>query len=168
MVGTLNFSVRAGRSGFDIDMADAQIMQMRMEVGLEFVPVVCANNTDQEREPRNDVIDKGDGIILGVPIIDFQGSDPRNIVNSHILKSPDGRAVGLLDCQEFHINLDMVSGNLFFVSVGDNGPPLCVLEKTIQAMVLENPSMLPEKTFMPWQLSDTKQSSVDPDIMFGN
>lgn len=122
-------------------------MQMPMEVGLKLVPVVCANGMDPEGEPGNDVIDKSDGIILGMLIIDLQGTDSRRIVYSCILESFYGRAVRPLDCQKFHIDLDMVTGNLLLVSVGDDGPLLCVLGETVQSITLENPVDAPRRDF---------------------
>jgi len=124
-------------------------MQMPMEVRLKLVPVVCTNGMDPKGELGNDVIDKCDGIILGMPIIDFQATDSRRIVDSRILESFYRQSIGSLDCQKFHVHLDIVTRNLLLVSVSDDGPLLCVLGKTVQAMALENPVDAPRSDFHP-------------------
>jgi hypothetical protein len=148
-VRTLDFPVQAWSPGFNIDMPDAEIMQMPMEVSLELIPVVCANGMDPEGKPGNNIIDKSDGITLGVSIIDFQGTDSRRIVDGRILESFYGRAVGPLDCQKLYIRLDIVTGNLLLVPVSNNGPLLCVLGETVQSITLENPVDAPRRDFHP-------------------
>jgi hypothetical protein len=122
-------------------------MQMPMEVRLKLVPVLCANGMDPREKPGHDKIDEGYGFILGMPVVDFQGKDSYCIIDSRILESFYRRAIGSLDGQKFHIHLNMVSGNLFLVSVSNYGMLLCVLGETFQAMAFETPVDAPGRDF---------------------
>jgi len=51
------------------------------------MPVVCANGMSPEGEPGNDMIDESYGVILGMPVIDFQGTKARSVVDIRVLAS---------------------------------------------------------------------------------
>jgi hypothetical protein len=61
------------------------------------------------------VVNEGDGIGLGVPAINLEGTDARRIVDGCILVAPDRFAVPSLESQELYIDLDLVSRNLLLI-----------------------------------------------------
>jgi hypothetical protein len=61
------------------------------------------------------VVDEGDGIGLGVPVIDLKGLDAGGVINGCVLVAPDRFAVFSLKSQELHIDLDLVAGNLLLI-----------------------------------------------------
>ena len=66
--------------------------------------------------------------------IDLQSSDAGGIVNGRILEPSDLLSGWVLERQEFHVYLDMMSGNLFFVSVRLDGTDLRIAWQSIQTM----------------------------------
>jgi len=98
-------------------MADSQILDMPMELGLELVAVVSPYFLDAEGELFDDVIDEGDGICLVVLFKDFQGTDARGVVDSSVLESTDLLTLFSDKCQELDIHLDVMAGDLFVVSL---------------------------------------------------
>jgi hypothetical protein len=52
-------------------MTDALVLDVPVELGLEFVPIVRPHLPDAEREALDDMVDEQDGIGLGMPIIDL-------------------------------------------------------------------------------------------------
>jgi hypothetical protein len=50
---------------------NAQICEMQMELSLEFMAVVRPHRMNSEREFRDEVIDKIDGVVLSMLGVDF-------------------------------------------------------------------------------------------------
>ena len=71
---SLDLSVELRRAWLDVGVANALVLDMPVEPGLEFVSVVGPDFLDPEREPPDHVVDEVDGIPLGVSIVDFQGA----------------------------------------------------------------------------------------------
>src|SRR5262245_31535252 len=74
-VRSLDLSVELWRTWLDVGVANAFVLDMPVEPGLEFVSVVGSDFLDPEREPSDHVVDEVDGIRLGVSIIDLRGAD---------------------------------------------------------------------------------------------
>lgn len=58
-------------------MIDAEVCDVLVKLGPELMPVVSANSVDAERELADEVIDKLDGILLVVPVINFERANAR-------------------------------------------------------------------------------------------
>jgi len=58
----LDLAVKLRRSGFDIGMANAEVFDMPMELGLEFMAIVRSHFADAERELIDDGIDEVDRV----------------------------------------------------------------------------------------------------------
>jgi hypothetical protein len=99
----------------DVCVTDALILDVPMELGLEFVAIIGTNFPDPEGKALDHVVNEGDGIGLGVPTINLEGTDARRIVDGCVLVAPDRFAVLSLECQELHIDLDLVARNLFLI-----------------------------------------------------
>ena len=69
---TFDLSIELWGAGFDIGVTDALILDVPMELGLEFVTIVGTNFPDPEGKARDNVVDEGDGVGLGVPVIDLE------------------------------------------------------------------------------------------------
>ena len=87
-----------------IGVTDALILDVPMELGLEFVTIVGTNFPDPEGKARDNVVNEGDGIGLGMPIIDLEGSDAGGVIDGCVLVAPDRFAVFSLKSQELHID----------------------------------------------------------------
>ena len=74
-MGTLDLAVELRGSAPDVGMADALILDMPMELGLELMPVVGPDFLDAEREFFDDVIDEVDRVGLSVFIVDLKRPD---------------------------------------------------------------------------------------------
>ena len=71
-MGTLDLAVELWGSALDVGMADALILDMPVELGLELMAVVGPDLLDAERELFDDVIDKVDRIGLCVFVVDLE------------------------------------------------------------------------------------------------
>ena len=72
-------------------MADALVLDMPVELGLEFMPVVCPDLPDPEWECSNHMVNEVDGIGLGVALVDFEGADTGCVIDGGVLKATDRR-----------------------------------------------------------------------------
>ena len=88
--GSCGLVLSAGRAAVlpERDL-DAVILDMPMEFGLEFMTIVGANFPDAKRKFADDVINKINGVGLGMLFINFERADARRIVDRGILKAAD-------------------------------------------------------------------------------
>ena len=93
---------------------------MPVELGLELVAVVSFYFPDPEREFLDDLVDKIDGIGLGMALVDFQSPHAGCIINCRILESADLFALLSFECQKLNIHLDMVTRYLLVIAFGMN------------------------------------------------
>jgi hypothetical protein len=70
-------------------MTNALVFDVPVEFGLELMPVVCPHLADTEWEAPDDMADEQDGIGLGVPAVDLEGSDAGGIIDGGALVSFD-------------------------------------------------------------------------------
>ena len=68
-------------------MVNAAIMTMPVEKRLEFMTVICSYCIDSEWEFVDHVIDKFNGIFLGMAFIYLYGSNSSGIIDCSILKT---------------------------------------------------------------------------------
>ena len=61
-VRSLDLAVQLRRRGFDVGVANAQVLNMPMELSLEFMTIVGSNLADSEREFFDDGIDEVDRV----------------------------------------------------------------------------------------------------------
>ena len=69
-VGSLHLSVEARRERTDVDVADAAVEHMPVELRLELRTVVGLDRFDVERELLQDVVDELDRGLLVEPVVD--------------------------------------------------------------------------------------------------
>ena len=90
---------------------------MPVELGLEFMPVVCLDLPDPEWECSNHVFNEVDGIGLGVPLVDFEDADTRCVIDGGVLKATDLLAAFSVEHQKLEVHLNMVAGSLLVVAL---------------------------------------------------
>ena len=88
-MGSLDLAVELWGSALDVGMADALILDMPVELGLELMAVVGPDLLDAERELFDDVIDEVDRVGLCVFVVDLERPDAGGIVDRGILEPAD-------------------------------------------------------------------------------
>jgi hypothetical protein len=73
------------------------------------MPIVRPDGVDAKRETLDDVVDEVDRVRLGVLLVDAQGADARGVVDRRVLEAPYLAALGILEMQELHVDLDVVA-----------------------------------------------------------
>ena len=133
---SLDLPVQLGRAGFDVGVADAEILNMPMEPGLELMSIIGADFSDAEGELVDDVIDEVDGVGLSMAIVVFEGADPSCIVDGGILEAADFLPLRSDESQELDVHLDMMAGDLLVIPLGVDFADARAAWKTVQAVVL--------------------------------
>ena len=64
-MGSFDFAVKLRRAGLDVGVANALILDMPVEPGLEFVAVVGADFANPKWEFGDDIVDERDRVGLG-------------------------------------------------------------------------------------------------------
>ena len=70
-MGSLDLAVELRRSGFDVDMSDTQVFHIPMELCLKLMTTIGSNLLDAEWELVDNVINKGNGVLLRMPLVDL-------------------------------------------------------------------------------------------------
>src|SRR5580704_6112468 len=104
------------------------------ELGLELMAIVGPHLADPEGEPGNDVVDEGDRIGLGVPVVDLERPDAGRIINGGVLVALDRLAVFSLKDQKLHVDLDLVPGDLLLIALGVDFTNPRAARKPVQAI----------------------------------
>ena len=71
-MGSFDLAVEMGCPRPDVHVADVELFEMPVEVGLEFRSVIGLNDVDAEVQPLQHVIDELDGTSLVARIVDLQ------------------------------------------------------------------------------------------------
>lgn len=84
-VRSLNLAIQLRRSRLDVNMADAIVIDVPVELGLPLVASICSDRMDSEWELVDDVVHEVDGIGLCVTRIDLQSPDSGRIIDGCVL-----------------------------------------------------------------------------------
>jgi len=109
-----------------------------MELGLELMAIVGPHLADPERKPGNDVIDEGDRIGLGMPVVDLECPDAGRIINRGVLVALNLLAVPSLKDQELNVDLDLVARDLVLIALSVDLTNPRASRKPVQAIAPEN------------------------------
>ena len=137
-VRPLDLAIELRGAWLDVGMTDALVLDVPMELGLELMAIVGADLADPEGEPGNDVVDEGDRIGLGVPVVDLERPDAGRIINGGVLVALDRLAVFSLKDQKLHVDLDLVPGDLLLIALGMDLTNPRAARKPVQAIAPEN------------------------------
>jgi len=88
-VRSLNLSIELRASRLDVYMPNSHVLDVPVKLGLPLVAAVGPERLDAEGELLDNVVDKVDGVFLGVAFVYFQGSYPRRVVDGSILEALD-------------------------------------------------------------------------------
>src|SRR4030095_13951469 len=80
------------RAGPDVNVTDVELLEMPVEVRLEFGAIVGLNDVDAEGEPPEDVINEGDRRTLSARVEDFQHANAGAVVDRGELIEAPARA----------------------------------------------------------------------------
>ena len=84
---SFHFSVEFGRAALDVCMADTDVVDMPMELGLELMAIIGSDFSYPEWELVADVIDKVDCVSLGMLLADLERAEAGGIINGGILSA---------------------------------------------------------------------------------
>ena len=138
-VGSLYLAIELGCSCLDVDVTDAKVFNVPMELGLELMPPICPYLLNPERELLNDMIDEVNRTLLCVPLVYLQSTDVCRIIDSGILISFDLLAIFSFEDQELDVHLYVMAGHLFLISPGMNLSSADVIWQAADAVSLQNP-----------------------------
>ena len=119
-------------AGFDIDVSHAKILDVPVKLCLEFVTVIGSHCVDAKRKPLDNIVEKKNGIGLGVLLVNLEGADSSRIVNGCVLKTADSMAVFSLKIQELHIHLDVMARNLLLIAGGLHRAGFGILRQAVE------------------------------------
>lgn len=120
-------------------MADTEVFDVPMELGLEFMAIICSDFAYTERELLDNVIDEVDRVCLSVLFVDFQGANAGCVIDCSILEPACLLALFSDESQELDVHLDMMTRNLFVIAFGMNFAKTRSAREPIQAIALEYP-----------------------------
>ncbi len=132
---SFHFSVQSRGRGSDVAVINAQVLQMPMKFGLEFVTVVCADGVQAKRELLDHVVDEPDGVFLCMSGINFQGPDAGCIVNRCVLVTLQLKAAFINKSQKLNINLNVMTRDLFLIPFIAGNIPTETLRKIFQPSI---------------------------------
>ena len=93
-------------------MVDALIVEMPVELSIKLAAVVRLDRLYAKRQPREHIIDKVNGVLLVVAVVDLEHAQPGAIINGRELKvvlGPALLAVSTNALQELHVDLDTMT-----------------------------------------------------------
>ena len=137
-VRPFNLAVELRAYGPDVSVPDTAVLDVSVELGLELVAAVGPDALDAEGEFLDDVFDEVDSIGLVVTAVDFKSPDAGCIIDCGVLVALDDVASFAFEDEELDVDLDMMTRDLFLVSLGMNGPRSGFARKTAQAVAPQN------------------------------
>ncbi len=133
-MGSFDFTVETWCPWSDINMPNAYVGQVPVKHGLELMTVVGSDRVNAKGKAFNNMVDELNGGRLSVAGIDFQCTDAGGIVNRRILEPSDLLSGLVFERQELHVHLDVMSGNLFLVTMCLDRTDLRIAWQSIQTV----------------------------------
>ena len=134
---SLDLTVQLGRPRLDIDVPDALVLDVPVELSLPLVTAIGADGVDAKWELLDDVVDEVDGAFLVVALVNLQCPDPCRIIDGCELVPADLSIIAGLQGQELDVYLDMVARNPLGIATGVNGSATDVSWKRPDPVSLE-------------------------------
>jgi len=133
-------------------MPESKVFDMPMELGLELVTIIRAHLANVGWELFDDVVNEVDhcptghrecnvprwGVCLRVFIIDLEGANSRRVVDRRVLEKADLFAALPSEGQELNIHLNMMTRNLFLVTLGLQFAHTGASGQSIETVAYEN------------------------------
>jgi len=113
---SLDLAVVLRGPGLDIAMPYAFVFNVPMELGLPFVTTIGPERLYSKRKLLDDVVGKVYCVLLRVPLIDLQRSNPSCVINGGILVTLGLFPFLVLEYQELNVHLDVMPGDAFGIA----------------------------------------------------
>ena len=131
--------IELGGAAFDICMADTEVFDMPMELGLELMAIIGFDFSYPELELVDNVIDKVLSVRLGMLLADLERGDAGGVINGGVLEAPDLLSLLSDESLELYNHLDVMEGDLFVIAFGSNFAQACSAQQPVQAIAFEYP-----------------------------
>ena len=96
-------------------MADVLLLQVPVEVGLEFCAILRLDYEHSEGKPSDDLVHEADGRLLVADVVDFQHSDASAVIDGgELIEAFSGAGIPL---KEFDVDLQAVPRLWLLVSM---------------------------------------------------
>ena len=130
----LHFPVELRRPSFEVDVPDPFIGEVPVKLRLELVSPVGPHRMNPKRALRDHVIEETHGVLLSVARVHLEGPDTGGIVDGRVLIAPRRPATWADQLQERDIDLDVMAGDLFGVSMRVHDTSSDATRQAIQAV----------------------------------
>ena len=115
LVGSFDFAAQLRCAALYVGVPDPEVVNMPMELGLEFVTIIGTDFTNAEWELFDDVVNEVNRICLGMLLVDLEGANSGCIVDCRVLEATDLFAAFPYERQEFNAHLNMTARNLLLM-----------------------------------------------------
>jgi hypothetical protein len=115
-----------------------QIFDMPIESGLKLVAVIGSYGVDKEGKSLDNMVNKLDGRVLIMALVDLQGSDPCRIIDSRILETLQLLPLWFFERQELDINLNVMSWDLLLAALSLHRATLSIAGESIQTLASQD------------------------------
>lgn len=88
-----------------------------MKLRLKFVAIICSYDFDAKRHFLNDKIYEINGTPLVMKFIGLEDTNSRGVIDCCVLESLNRFSAFINEFREFHINLDVMTGNLLLIKL---------------------------------------------------
>ena len=89
LVGSFDFAAQLRCAALYVGVPDPEVVNMPMELGLEFVTIIGTDFTNAEWELFDDVVNEVNRICLGMLLVDLEGANFGCIVDCRVLEVTD-------------------------------------------------------------------------------
>ena len=89
LVGSFDFAAQLRCAALYVGVPDPEVVNMPMELGLEFVTIIGTDFTNAEWELFDDVVNEVNRICLGMLLVDLEGANFGCIVDCRVLEATD-------------------------------------------------------------------------------
>ena len=118
LVGSFDFAAQLRCAALYVGVPDPEVVNMPMELGLEFVTIIRTDFTNAEWELFDDVVNEVNRICLGMLLVDLEGANFGCIVDCRVLEATDLFAAFPYERQELNIYLNVMARHLLLIAFG--------------------------------------------------
>ena len=118
LVGSFDFAAQLRCAALYVGVPDPEVVNMPMELGLEFVTIIGTDFTNAEWELFDDVVNEVNRICLGMLLVDLEGANFGCIVDCRVLEATDLFAAFPYERQELNIYLNVMARHLLLIAFG--------------------------------------------------
>ena len=110
---------------------------MPVKLGLELMTVVCSHRMNPKWKFFNHIVDKINGVLVRMPLVDLQSAYPGCIIHCGVLKPSDLFPILWGEGEKFDIDLNMMPRNVLLIPFRMDSASPCITRKPVHAVTLE-------------------------------